>query len=258
MALVNVSTGNEPCIIKVSVKSKSGLVTLRLIAFDSYQTETVFTDRIKDIKSSFDFYIRLPQSASVTDVIVYDIDTDNETFVITEVSKMPFEKVISPLFDLSFSQKEFLKFSQQFAYNAVVLKNGQYESDGGRFKIQYYDNLYNEDGSAAMTSFRISIDSGTIQASRHYVRNYTLPVIFFLLWHEYSHVYMNKEVDNELEADLNAIEVYLGLGYPYVDLLTALAVTFDSNRTQENESRWKYCKDYIDNYFEENSNYKNL
>ena len=46
------------------------------------------------------------------------------------------------------------------------------------------------------------------------------------------------------------------MGYPYIDVIWALAITFSRNPTDENADRWEVCNSCIDDYFEENSKYK--
>jgi hypothetical protein len=128
------------------------------------------------------------------------------------------------------------------------------------------DVIVDENNVIIPTSFRISMDGkdqngnfvkgGKIQAAKSMIKNYTVPITFLLLLHEFSHYNLNKDIHNELEADLNALNIYLGMGYPYIDAIWALAVTFDKNETEENANRWEQCNNFIDTYFEENSKYK--
>ena len=74
-----------------------------------------------------------------------------------------------------------------------------------------------------------------------------------LLLHEYSHFFLNENIDNELEADLNALTIYLGLGYPRYEALIAYGETFKHNETPENDKRWQKIKEFINEY--ESKNY---
>jgi len=259
MALIKVNTNHDPLVYHICVKTDSEQ-PIRAIAFDNKQPSTVFTDRKKNVNGTYDFYVRMPQCGNNTDIVVFNdkngVQKDDKSFSIVKSGKLPMEKDILPIIDLTISQRSFLRFAQQFAYNAASLPVGSYCSDDNRFTIELYEDIIDDNGEVIPTSFRISTSDGTIQASKNMICNYTLPVIFFLLWHEYSHCYINKDLNNELEADLNALNIYLGLGYPYIDAVYALAITFDGNRTEENATRWEYCNKYIDDYYTEKSKYK--
>jgi hypothetical protein len=40
---------------------------------------------------------------------------------------------------------------------------------------------------------------------------------FAILCHEFSHFYVNDNMDDESEADINGLLIYLGLGYPRIE-----------------------------------------
>jgi hypothetical protein len=47
-----------------------------------------------------------------------------------------------------------------------------------------------------------------------------------ILLHEFSHFYLNAEINDETEADKNALMIYLGLGYPRIEACEAFLDTF--------------------------------
>ena len=261
MSAIKINTNFDPLIYQISVKTDSEQ-PIRVIAYDAMQTTTVFTDRVKNVNGNYTFYVRMPQCGLKTEIIVYNdnvgIITDglDKTFKILDQKKLPLEHDIISIVDLTRDERSFVRFAQRFAYNASVMPTGVYKSDDGKFTIQLLDEIVDENGDVIPTSFRISVDDGTIQASKSMIKHYTVPIVFLLLMHEYSHCYLNNDVDNELEADLNALNIYLGLGYPYIDSIWALAITFEGNQTSQNEMRWEYCNKYIDDYYAEKSKYK--
>jgi hypothetical protein len=261
MALIEVNTNFDPLIYQISVNTETEQ-PIRVIVLDSKQTTTVFTDRVKNVKGDYTFYVRMPQTGLKTEIIVYNDNVGiindglDKTFKITKHQKLPLEQDINSIIDLTRDERAFIRFAQRFAFNASVMDSGVYKSDEGKFTIQLLDEIIDDNGVVVPTSFRISVADGTIQASKNMIKSYTVPIIFLLLMHEYSHFYINHDIDNELEADLNALKIYLGLGYPYIDGIWAFAITFEGNKTSENEHRWEYCNKYIDDYYKENSKYK--
>jgi hypothetical protein len=69
-----------------------------------------------------------------------------------------------------------------------------------------------------------------------------------ILLHEFSHVYLNDNVDDEVEADLNGLLIYLGLGYPRIEAFEVFAVTFMDAPTEINKVRFDKIKNFIENF----------
>ena len=261
MPTIKINTNFDPLIYQISVKTES-VQPIRVIAYDANQTTTVFSDRIKNVDGDYSFYIRMPQTGLNTEIIVFNNNVGvipngmDTTFTVTKSCKLPFEHDLISLIDLNSSERSFIEFAQRFSYNANSMDTGVYKSDDGKFTIELLDQIVDENGEVIPTSFRISVSDGTIQASKEMIRHYTVPIIFFLLLHEYSHYYKNHDIDNELEADLNGLNIYLGMGYPYIDVLWGLAYTFEGNKTYQNEMRWEYCNKYIEDFYSEKSSYQ--
>jgi hypothetical protein len=74
-----------------------------------------------------------------------------------------------------------------------------------------------------------------------------------ILLHEFSHVYLNDNVDDEVEADLNSLLIYLGLGYPRIDAFEVFAKTFMNAPTDQNKDRYDKIKNFIDNFENHNT-----
>ena len=73
-----------------------------------------------------------------------------------------------------------------------------------------------------------------------------------ILLHEFSHYYLNSDISNETEADLNGLTIYLGLGYPIREAYAAFGETFIGYPSPENKVRYeiinKFIRDYVDEY----------
>jgi hypothetical protein len=69
-----------------------------------------------------------------------------------------------------------------------------------------------------------------------------------ILLHEFSHVYLNDNVDDEVEADLNGLLIYLGLGYPRIEAFEVFAKTFDGAPTEQNKIRYDKIVNFIDDF----------
>ena len=70
---------------------------------------------------------------------------------------------------------------------------------------------------------------------------------------EYSHFYVNKVINDESEADLNGLLIYLGLGYPRFEGHEAFLKTFIDTPSEQNKIRYDKIKAFIDDF--EKNNY---
>ena len=79
----------------------------------------------------------------------------------------------------------------------------------------------------------------------------TFPMRMVIMMHEFSHYYANDDINNESEADLNALMIYLGLGYPRIEAHEAFLKTFIGCDTPENAARYdliqKFIRDFENN-----------
>jgi hypothetical protein len=102
------------------------------------------------------------------------------------------------------------------------------------------------------TPARISTKNGRIQVSQEAFVPFTIPMRMAILLHEFSHYYVNSDIANETEADLNGLTIYLGLGYPIKEAYAAFGETFIGFPSPENKIRYqiidKFIKDYIAEY----------
>ena len=103
-------------------------------------------------------------------------------------------------------------------------------------------------GKTLKTPARISKVNGRIQVSKDAFENYTVPMRMAILLHEFSHFYLNDNMDDEIEADLNGLLIYLGLGYPRIEGYQAFLEVFQDSPSQQNKNRYdiinKFIKDF--------------
>jgi hypothetical protein len=143
------------------------------------------------------------------------------------------------------SVKHFVDFAQRFCFNAPYLETGKsYQSDNGEFMIEYLPVITNHNGRVLTTPARISKVTGRIQVSKKQFDDYTVPMRFAILCHEFSHFYVNENMDDESEADINGLLIYLGLGYPRIEGYQAFLEVFKDAPNQNNKKRF----DRIDNF----------
>lgn len=231
--------------------------TIRIKVIDADQPNTTFTDRTRIIDGESPFYVRMPVSSDNVLVYVYNEDKGNltsgqdDTFVVDSITKELLEKRLEVIDMTNSYIRGFINFATKFSYNAGSLPTGNYQSDDKIFVIKYLP-IIEDNGKEQTTPARIDIDNGIIEISKKQFIDYTIPSRMAILLHEFSHVYLNDNVDDEVEADLNALLIYLGLGYPRVEAFEVFASAFKNAPSDLNKNRYDKIKSFIDNFEESN------
>ena len=251
-------TRYEPIMIKVVVQTNSPQ-TIVLKVYDPKQANTYFTDREKTVNGVEELFVRMPLSPSSAALKIYNKANgdmpkgQDPSFNVLAIKKEDMDITLPRTKMDTFVVRNFVGFAQKFAYNAGWLTAPRdYMSSVGGFKIEYLPVIINSKGEKMATPARISTKNGRIQASQQAFRDYTIPMRMAILLHEFSHYYLNTDVSDETEADLNGLTIYLGLGYPIREAYEAFTSTFIGYPTEQNKKRFdiidRFIKDYIKEY----------
>ena len=232
---------------------------IRIKVYDADKPKTVFTDRYKTVKGREVFYVRMPLTSNHVVVSVYNEAIGNKpkgednSFMVTEVKKLPLEKRTDVGDIRDYNVSAFVDFAQRFSFNASYLDTDKtYQSQNGEFLIEYLPFITSgKTGQKMKTPARISKVNGRIQVSKEAFENYTVPMRMAILLHEFSHFYVNDNMDDEVEADLNGLLIYLGLGYPRIEGYQAFLEVFQDTPSQQNKQRYdiinKFIRDFENN-----------
>ena len=242
---------DEMClVIKLAVQQPCEVV-VKVYAED--KPNIVFTDRWATVRGHQTFYVRLPMTSENVIISVYDKAKGNlpkieeKNIRILEVNKTPLEKRLDVVDINNMAVANFVDFAQRFSFNAPYLaENKTYQSDNGQFLIEYLPVIKSSNtGKELTTPARISRVTGRIQVAKKYFDKYTVPMRFAILCHEFSHFYVNDDIDNESEADINGLLIYLGLGYPRIEGLQAFFEVFKESDSQQNLQRMKLIEKFV-------------
>jgi hypothetical protein len=118
--------------------------------------------------------------------------------------------------------------------------------------IELLPTIIDSKGKELTTPARISRMTGRIQVSKKHFDEYTVPMRFAILCHEFAHFYVNEDMTDESEADINGLLIYLGLGYPRIEACEAFLEVFEHYPSQENKRRYDKIKNFIDNFEKDN------
>lgn len=118
----------------------------------------------------------------------------------------------------------------------------------GDFNIRYFD-VIRKDGQPINTPARIGHSTGIIEVAKVKFDNYTVAMRMMILLHEFSHKYKNPKIglniSNEIGADINALYIYLGMGFSKIDAICVFAKVFLKAQTKGNIERMRKINDYI-------------
>lgn len=247
-----ITTANAPITLKVVVKTDSPK-KVRLRVFDEENPNRVFTDRYKTIKDQEELFVRMPLSPNKAIVEISpkdgDIKAKNIGINLVSVDKVPLERRID-VSDISNPQiRSFVEFAQRFCFNLDELEpNTYYTSSDREYYIQLLPKIQNQNGEELNTPARISKRTGIIQVSKKSFEKMTIPMRLAILCHEFSHFYLNETMDDEVEADLNGLLIYLGLGYPRIEAYQSFLETFKGVPSEQNKQRYDTINKFINEF----------
>jgi len=248
----NVPTRYEEMTLLIKVRTNSPQ-SIRIIVSDAHQPNTEFTNRYKTIDGETIFFVRMPVTGQDVLVEVFNEQYGNltsgqdNTFEVVSITKEQLDKKLDVIDFANPLIRSFVNFATRFSYNAGSLPTGTYVSDDKQFVIKYLP-IIQDGGQEQTTPARIDIDNGTIEISKKQFIEFTIPNRMAILLHEFSHPYLNKDVDDEIEADMNGLLIYLGLGYPRIEAFEVFAKTFMNAPTEANKHRFDTIKNFIDNF----------
>jgi hypothetical protein len=223
---------------------------------DSEKPNTIFTNRHCRIDSQEGVFVRMPIAPKRAQI---EVISENElngikdnSYKVLDAKVLPLKRKLTSFNHANPTIQNFVKFAEQFSAKAgyISAKGSIYTSDDGKFRIDYLDDITDEAGNTIKTPARISRKEGIIEVSKLKFQKYTIPMRMAILLHEFSHFYLNTDMANESEADLNGLLVYLGLGYPRIDAYNVFTQVFSTSANELNANRMRIIDDFIRNFEE--------
>lgn len=247
-----ITTNHAPVTIKVVIVTDSPQ-KVRLKVYDEENPKRVFTNRYKTITGEEALFVRMPLSPNKAVVEVMGNKDlvkkgEKEHFKLKSVEKQPLERRID-VGDISNGQiRSFVEFAQRFAFNVDELEPAIYTSADRNYYINLLPTIQGKNGGEMNTPARISKRTGVIQVSKKAFEPMTIPMRLAILMHEFSHFYLNETMDDEIEADLNGLLIYLGLGYPRIEAYQAFLETFKGVPSEQNKTRYDVINKFINDF----------
>jgi hypothetical protein len=254
------NTENRKLCLNIKIKCKdSGRKRFRcwIEDFDSKSQETKpnskYADRtIKVEGGERMIYFSLPVTPKEMVIGVIDIDNpENKNFDV-KIEESPL-KTYNIWIDSETNNFLGLAvyFSQVCGWEWASPKGRLFKTPDNKFNIKYYPVITHQ-GLPISTPARIGHQTGVIEIAKNKFDNYTVAMRMIILLHEYSHKYrnpkINLKIENEFGADINALYIYLGLGFSKVDAIYVFANIFLKAQTDTNRERMKLIMDYIEKF----------
>ena len=246
--------------LNVVVESKKP-IQLRMVANDPNKPASRYIDRVSKLKGKRVYEFKFPMSPKKLIVSIFNVENgnlpygDDPTFEITDMNVQKVKE-----YDVWWNQqtKDFYNFAVEFSQNAGILSAGDkkphiYRSDNSEFTIDYYNTIYDKQSKKKLsTPARIGHGSGIIEVSKSKFIEYTIPMRLVILMHEFAHKYLNPTIDRpinyETGADIQALYVYLGKGWSPYESHKAFLHVFRNANGDANHKRYKIIRDFIMKY----------
>jgi len=226
--------------------------TQLLISIFDPQSGAFFIDRKVMVHKARKLRLKLPIVSEKVRVQIVnkDLPLGDSHYVIENVKIVRDTKCPIELTD---RDKRFIKLAKWFALEVNQLKAGEkgtiYQSE--EFNLLLLDKI-KENGKELSTPARIGQDTGIIQVSKTKIQDYTVPMLMVMLLHEYAHHFKNPEygraIENEMSADLIAINMALNLGFDPVEVEHCFISVFNGKKTRLNKKRLAAIREFIERF----------
>lgn len=255
--IFSIPSNTLPFTIVVGINTNS-TESINVIAFDKDKPETIYINRNGEINGYREFELAFPITPNQMVLSITNRKNDNpnsnqdKSF---EIKKFEVKELKTCPLWTDNDIRNFVKFAQEFSANANLLSAGEfkpsiYRSDDGKFCIDYYKKIRDKStGQIVGTPARIGHNTGVIEVSKEDFEKYSVPMRMVILLHEFSHKYMNpklnRDIGDEVSADINALNIYLSLGYPLIEAQYAFLKVFRGANNELNKRRYLILNDFM-------------
>lgn len=263
MFLKEYDSNNTAFALHITITCK-GKKRFRAYASDFGRKNSKYTDRVIEVDGKRSVFFSFPVSPKKLGIVIFNETDSNDKEFDVQLLETPLTTYNIWLDD---NTREFLEvaipFCQVSGFTTASPSGSLFESKDEKFKIIYYPIIKDFMSNKVLnTPARIGHQTGKIEVAKAKFDGYTIPMRLVILLHEFSHKFKNPkiglEISNEFGADINALYIYLGLGFSKIDAICVFANVFLKAQTDGNLARMRKIMDYIQRF--ENGEYaqKNL
>lgn len=246
---IEVYIGSQPTTLIIPIETaQEHRIGIRVKSVDN--PNTLFVDRYKTINGKVDIKVGMPIAPEKVIVEVYNQPMSmlsmNGGYRVGKIIQKPLESMPQCINYSNPKIKTAIPFFTKFSAISGFAEAGEkvYYDPTFEYVIVYKDSI----PEAPETPARIHAEKGFIEVSAEYFRQYTIPMRMAVLLHEFSHFWLNRDIDSEIEADLNGLALYLSLGYPRISAFNSFVRVFMNAPTPQNHERMEIIKKFIANF----------
>lgn len=244
-----IDIGNARCSIWLHITTKVPC-KFHVVAED-LKPNSKYADRTIQVEKERSIYLAFPVSPRKIRLSVICLsDISHQDFHIKpEVKSLKKYEIW-----LDRNTKNFLElavpFSQVCGFELPPPAGRIYQSDNKELNIKYIPKITDfKTGQVINTPARVGHTTGKIEVAASKFMRYTIPMRMMILLHEFSHKYKNPQmgvpISDEVGADINALYIYLGLGFSKVDAIYVYANVFFGAQNEANRERMRKIMNYI-------------
>jgi hypothetical protein len=247
------ASDNKKFSLYITIKC-TGTKKIRVWAEELGKRNSKYADREIEVNEERTIYFSFPVSPKRLFIGALNCENPNDnTFQVTLEKK----ELITYQVWLDQQTRDFLNlaihFSQVSGFEDASDKGRIFTTQDKEFTIKYFNIIRDlATGQMMNTPARIGHTTGIIETAKQKFDKYTIPMRVIILLHEFSHKYKNPkiglEISNEIGADINALYIYLGLGFSKIDAICVFANVFLKAQTAGNIERMRKIMDYIQKF----------
>lgn len=246
-------SNNRKFCLYITIKCE-GTKKLRVWAEELNKKNSKYADREIIVEGTRTIHFSFPVSPKTLFVGVLNSENVNDNNFTVELKE---EDLITYNIWLDSQTKHFLNLAMHFCqvsgFEPASEKGRIFTTEDKEFTIKFFDIIRDQaTGKVMNTPARIGHKTGIIETAKVKFDKYTIAMRLIILLHEFSHKYKNPkiglEISNEIGADINALYIYLGLGFSKIDAICVFANVFLKAQTKGNIDRMRKIMDYIQKF----------
>jgi len=246
-------SNNEKFALSITIECR-GEKKFRAWAEEFQKPNSKYADREIVVNGKRTIFFSFPVSPKTLFIGVLNSDApnDNDFKVTIEKTELTTYNIWLDAETTRFLQMA-INFCQRSGFEPASENGRIFTTDDREFTIKYFNAIKDyKSGQYMNTPARIGHSTGIIEVAKVKFDKYTIPMRLIILLHEFSHKYKNPkiglEISNEVGADINALYIYLGLGFSKIDAITVFANVFLKAQTKGNIERMRKIMDYIQKF----------
>lgn len=229
---VRIKTDYKPVAVRITVgTSPSNILIINGINENS--TNTVLFSRDAEPGAQKAYHFGVPVTGKFLTILIFS-EKPQYDFDVFKIEALPIRYFKSLDFKFDRKTEEFQSFVKSFSFNFENYMPGIYTDKKKQFRIKILDQITD-------TPARYASVADVIEVSKEAYDLISVPIRTLLISHEYAHKAMNRNMDDEFEADIHSLKLFLDMKYPVIEAWTAfqmLTPGIYSRERQKNAENW--------------------